>query len=85
MINLKNSIWTFILEYSKYYFIYHLNVYQGENKASIDIHKITRGLTATHEAVENTILKSVIDNDENESRHTLIDNRYGSLKLFIIM
>ena len=42
----------FILADSKHYFIYHLDVYQGKNKASIDINHLVKNLPTTQKAVE---------------------------------
>ena len=67
------------------YFIYHLDVYQGKNKANIDIHPIVRHLPTTQKAVANSILKSGIDNDEYGCRYLFMDNRYAAPQLFALM
>ena len=48
---------------SQFYFIYHLDVYQGKNTANIDVHPLVKNLSTTQKAVVNAILKSKIDND----------------------
>ena len=75
----------FILADAKYYFIYHLDVYQGKNKANIDIHKSVRKLPTTQKAVANAILKSGIANDPDGSRHIFMDNRYAAPQLLALM
>ena len=75
----------FIMADSKYYFIYHLDVYQGKNIANIDIHQLVKHLPTTQKAVANAILKSGINNDPNGCRYMFMDNRYASPQLFAMM
>ena len=75
----------FILADAKHYFIYHLDVYQGKNKANIDIHHSIRNIPTTEKAVANAILKSGICNDPNGYRHIFMDNRYAAPQLFALM
>ena len=63
----KFRLGSFILKDSIYYFIYHLDVYQGKSKANIDTHPSIRVLPNNHNAVANGILKSGIDNEDNGS------------------
>ena len=70
----KYRVDLFILADAKYYFIYHLDIYQGKNSNNIDVHKDARKLPTTQKAVANAILKSEIANDPNGSRHLLMDN-----------
>ena len=70
---------------AKHYFIYHLDVYQGKNKANIDIDPTLRNLPTTQKAVANAIVKSGIANDINGSRHIFMDNRYAAPQLFALM
>ena len=53
------------MEDADYYNIFHLDVYQGRNKANIDIDPTIHKLPTTQKAVANAILKSRIDNDSN--------------------
>ena len=75
----------FILADSLHYFIYHLDVYQGKNKANIDIHPSVRQLPTTQKAVANAILKSQIDNDKDGCRYLFMDNRYAAPQLLALM
>lgn len=75
----------FILADASYYFIYHLDVYQGKNTNNIDIHKDAAKLPTTQKAVANAILKSEINNDPNGSRHIFMDNRYTAPQLLALM
>ena len=75
----------FILADSKDYFIYHLDVYQGKNKANIDIHPSVRHLPTTQKAVANAILKSQIGNDVDGCRYLFMDNRYAAPQLLALM
>ena len=61
----------FLLADTDYYNVFHLDVYQGSNKANIDIHPTLHKLPTTQKAVANAILKSRIDNDPNGSRRLL--------------
>ena len=75
----------FIMADAKHYFIYHLDVYQGKNKANIDIDPTLHNLPTTQKAVANAIVKSGIANDINGSRHIFMDNRYAAPQLFALM
>ena len=75
----------FILADTKYYFIYHLDVYQGKNKANIDIDSTITHLPTTQKAVANAIIKSGIANDPHGCRHIFMDNRYAAPQLFALM
>ena len=63
----------FIMADSKYYFIYHLDVYQGKNKSNVDVHHEARNLPTTQKAVANAILQTKINNDKNGCRHIFMD------------
>ena len=75
----------FILADSHGYFIYHLDFYQGKNKANIDIHPLVKHLPTTQKAVANAILKSQIHNDKDGCRYLFMDNRYAALQLLALM
>ena len=75
----------FIMADATHYFIYHLDVYQGKNKANIDISPTLHKLPTTQKAVANAIVKSQISNDKDGSRHIYMDNRYAAPQLFAIM
>ena len=75
----------FILADAKYYFIYHLDVYQGKNRNNIDVHDDAKKLPTTQKAVANAILKSNIANDPHGSRHLFMDNRYCAPQLLALM
>ena len=48
----------FVLNDSKHYFIYHMDVYQGKNKHSAYIHKCAADLPTTQKAVMNALFKT---------------------------
>ena len=75
----------FIMADAAYHFIYHLDVYQGKNKANIDIDSTLRKLPTTQKAVANAIVKTKIANDKDGSRHIYMDNRYASPQLLALM
>ena len=75
----------FILADSKHYFIYHLDVYQGRNKANIHINYLVKDLPTTQKAVANAILKSGINNDVDGCRYIFMDNRYAAPQLLAMM
>ena len=75
----------FILADSKHYFIFHLDVYQGKNKANIDIAPMVATLPTTQKAVANAIIKSRIDNDVDGCRYIFMDNRYAAPQLLALM
>ena len=56
----KFRVGFFVMADTKYYFIYHLDVYQGANKSNIDIDASITSLPTTQKAVANAILKSGI-------------------------
>ena len=68
-----------------YCFICHLDVYQGKNKASIDVSPNLHRLPTTQKAVANAIVKSQIANDKCRSRHAFMDNGHVTPQLFAIM
>ena len=65
--------------------MYHLGVYQGKNRANIDIHPSVQALPTTQKAVANAILKADIDNDNHGCRFLFMDNRYAAPQLFAMM
>ena len=56
----KNCIDFFIIADSKHYFIYHLDVYQGNNQANVGIHLRERFIPTTPKSAANAILKTQI-------------------------
>ena len=75
----------FIMADAEHHFIYHLDVYQGKNKANIDINQTLHKLPTTQKAVANAILKSRIANDVNGCRRIFMDNRYCAPQLLALM
>ena len=61
---------------------YFLDVYQGKNKANVEIHPSLRSLPTTQKTVANSILKLVVDNDKDGCRYLYMDNRYAAPQLF---
>ena len=68
-----------------YHFIYHLDVYQGKNKANNDINLTLHELPTTQKAVANAILKSRIANDIHGCCRAFMDNWYCALELLALM
>eukprot|EP00957_Ditylum_brightwellii_P081514 6201660-Ditylum_brightwellii.AAC.1 len=66
------------------YFIYHLDSYQGKNKANIDIDPTIKRLPTTQKDIANTILKSDIANDPNGRRFLYMVNCNAAPQLFAI-
>ena len=81
----KYRVEFFLLADTDYYNVFHLDVYQGSNKANIDIHPTLHKLPTTKKVVANAILKNRIDNDPNGSRRLYMDNRYASPQVFALM
>ena len=75
----------FILADAKYYFISHLDVYQGANDRNVDVMPSVKHLPTTQKAVANAILQSGIDNDVDGCRHIYMDNRYAAPQLLALM
>ena len=51
----KYRIGFFVFANSKYYFVWHLDVYQGKNAGNIDIHYRAKKLPKTMKAVINAV------------------------------
>ena len=60
-------------------------MYQGKNKANVDIHPSVRSLYTTQKAVANSILKPAINNDRDGYRYLYMDNRYAAPQPFALM
>ena len=75
----------FILADFEHYFIYHLDVYQGGNKANIDIDRKLHHPPTTKKVVANTVIKSGISNDPDGCQYIYMDNRYANPQLLVIM
>eukprot|EP00957_Ditylum_brightwellii_P091677 6980906-Ditylum_brightwellii.AAC.1 len=75
----------FILANAEHYFIYHLDCYQGKNRANIDIDPTIKRLPTTQKDVANAILISDIANDPNGCKLLYMDNCYAAPQLFAIM
>ncbi len=67
------------------YFIIHCDVYQGKNEANIGIPAEICNLPTTRKAVVNAIIQSKLGKDPNGYRRLFMDNRYSSVKLFILL
>ena len=81
----KFQIDFFILADAKYYFIYHLDVYQGANDANIDIDAKVCHLPTTQKCVANALLQSNIANDPRGCWYGYFDSRYACPQLFAIL
>lgn len=64
--------------------MYHLDVYQGQNKANIDIDRHLYHLP-TQKCVANAIIKSGIANDPDGCRYMYMDNRYVAPQLLALL
>ena len=67
----------------KHYLIYHLDVYQGNNKANIDISHLIDDLSITQKAAENAILKLGINNDVDDCHYIFMDKNNVERGLFV--
>ena len=84
--NLKKiRIGFFVLADSKYYFVWHLDVYQGNNAGNIDIHHRAKQLPTTMKAVNNSALAANIANDYCGTRKLFFDKRYAFTELFVVL
>ena len=75
----------FILADAKYYFIYHIDVYQSNNTANIDIRPSLHNLPTIQKSFADAIIKSGISNYSRGSRHLYMYNRYASPQRFSLM
>jgi len=72
----------FILSDAKYYFIYHMDVYQGKNDHNCYINKRAAELPTTQKAVVNAFYQTGLDKwDPCGYRHLSTDNRHGCPEL----
>ena len=69
----------------KWYFIIHIDVYQGKNAANIGVPEELKTMPTTQKAVVNAILTSKLENEPNGKRRMFMDNRYSSAALFILI
>jgi len=75
-----------MLSDSKYYFIYHVDVYQGKNNHNAYIDKVAAELPTTQKTVINTIRKTGLDMVAPEGyRYLASDNKYNCNELLAIM
>ena len=65
----KYQVDFFLLADAQYYSIYHLDCYQGKNKANIDIPSTLHKLPTTQKKMANAILKGWITNDPGGSEY----------------
>jgi len=76
----------YILSDSKYYFIYHMDVYQGKNDHNAYVDKIAAELPTTQKAVVNAIIKTGLDMAAPEGyRYLASDNKYNCNELLGIL
>jgi hypothetical protein len=65
-------------------FIYHLDVYQGENATNAHIAEEAWSLPTTQKAVVNPVISTGINNDPDGMMEIYMDNRYSSPHLFML-
>lgn len=78
----------FILAGSASYIIYHIDVYQGRNKANVGITEAAVNLPTTMKAVVNAVAQSEVhsgSNTTNGYRVISLDNRYQCPQLAFLM
>ena len=75
----------FILADAEYYFIYHIDVWQGNNTERIEIHPSIHNLPTTNKAVSDAIIKSKIENYSHGYRHLYMENIYAAPQLFSLV
>ena len=77
----------FILADTQYYFIYNIDVYQGKNTESIDIHPSLNNIPTPQQCGANAIIKSGIENYPHGPIHIYIYmyDIYASPQIFALM
>ena len=75
----------FILSDSKYFFVYHLDPYQGKNSQDINVHERCKDFPTTQKVVLNSIISSDLRCSTEGTRVVAMDNRYGAPKLAITL
>ena len=81
----KHRVYFLIIADATHYFIFHLDVHQGKNKANIGISPTLHMIPTIQKVVNNAIVKSQIANDKDGSRHVCKDNRNAAPRLFSTM
>ena len=69
----------------KYYFVWHIDMYQGKNAWNIDIYHREKKIPTMTNAVINVVLDSNISNYHYGERKLLLDNRYACTEIFEIL
>ena len=75
----------FIMACPKSYFIHHLDVYQGKNKANVEIAAEIRGLPTTQKAVLNAVIQTGMSRETNGARVIAMDNHYQCPELAALL
>ena len=73
------------MAYSKFYFIFHIDVYQVNNTSNVGIDPPLHNLTTNQKVVDNSIIHSGISNDTDGSRQLFVENWYAAPKTFSFM
>ena len=69
----------------KYYFVWNIDMYQGNNEGNIDIHHRAKQLPTMMKEVINSILASNIANDHFGVRIIFLKHWYACPELFEIL
>ena len=75
----------FVLADSEYYFVRHIDVYQGKNAGNIDVAEQAKNLPTTMKAVVNAVIASGMANDPDGARELFFDNRYAAPELCALL
>ena len=67
------------------YFICHIDVYQGKNRANTGIIPMLQHLPTTQKAVANSIVCSIISCYSKGYYKVIIVNRYSSIELAVFL
>ena len=74
MTTMTNFGWDFSLWKTCFYFIFHINLYQGNNISNIDIYLSLNKLLTTQKVVTNAIVCSGVANYPCGPMHFLMEN-----------
>ena len=66
-------------------YIHHIDVYQGKNKAEVEITDDAKQLPTTMKAAVNLVLHLNIANNPNGARLIAMDNRYQCPELAVLL
>ena len=81
----KRRIDFFVFSNRKYYFVWNIDMYQGNNEGNIDIHHRAKQLPTMMKEVINSVLASSIANGHYSAWKISLDNMYACQYIFAIL